>query len=121
MDFVITFFRDILDGPLYFIVAFICGILFCSCIGYLGEVYLNKRKQAENFNKTYASVAENQVNSQVIQDTYVNQNINTIQNTEQINQNFTSAVPLSVSNYNQNIQNPIVNTMNNVNNNQETL
>ena len=37
MDFIVIFFRDILDGPLYVIVAFISGILFCSCIGYLAE------------------------------------------------------------------------------------
>lgn len=121
MDFVITFFRDILDGPLYVIVTFICGILFCSCIGYLGEVYLNKKKQGEAFNKTYASVTGNQANPQAVQDTYVNQGLNLVQNAQQINPNYTSSVPLSVSNSNQNIQSPVVNTVNSVNNNQEIL
>ena len=37
MDIIVVFFRDILDGPLYIIVALISGILFCSCIGYLAE------------------------------------------------------------------------------------
>ena len=44
MDFIIMFFRDILDGPLYIIVAIISGILICSCIGYMAEVSLNKKK-----------------------------------------------------------------------------
>ena len=44
MDFMIVFFRDILDGPLYIVVASICSILICSCIGYLGERYLNDKK-----------------------------------------------------------------------------
>lgn len=44
MDFMIVFFRDILDGPLYIVVASICSILICSCIGYLGERYLNEKK-----------------------------------------------------------------------------
>ena len=42
MDFFVTFFRDVLDGPLYTGVAITCGILICSCIGYLGEQYLDK-------------------------------------------------------------------------------
>lgn len=45
MDFVIVFFRDILDGPLYIVVASICSILICSCIGYLGERYLKEKKE----------------------------------------------------------------------------
>lgn len=44
LDFVITFFRDILDGPLYIAIVIINSILICSCIGYLGERYLNHKK-----------------------------------------------------------------------------
>jgi hypothetical protein len=49
MDFVIVFFRDVLDGPLYIAIAVICSILICSCIGYLGEKYLDEKKQGEEF------------------------------------------------------------------------
>ena len=48
MDFIILFFRDILDGPLYWIIVVINSILICSCIGYLGERYLNKKKTAHS-------------------------------------------------------------------------
>ena len=49
MDFVIVFFRDVLDGPLYIAIAIICSILICSCIGYLGEKYLDEKKEGEEF------------------------------------------------------------------------
>ncbi len=49
MDIIITFFRDILDGPLYIIIAVICGVLFCACIGYLAEKSQLKRKEREKY------------------------------------------------------------------------
>ncbi len=57
MDIIVVFFRDILDGPLYIIVALICGILFCSCIGYLAEQNNLKKAAKEKFNNSYATVA----------------------------------------------------------------
>ena len=57
MDFIVIFFRDILDGPLYIIVALISGILFCSCIGYLAEQNNLKKKAKEKLNNSYATVA----------------------------------------------------------------
>lgn len=60
MDIIITFFRDILDGPLYIIVAVISGILICSCIGYLAEQSLNKKKQIENHTEEHLNVEKSQ-------------------------------------------------------------
>ncbi len=60
MDIIITFFRDILDGPLYIGVVIVNSILICSCIGYMGEQYLNKQKAKQEFEATHAQV-ENQV------------------------------------------------------------
>ena len=67
MDFIVIFFRDILDGPLYVIVAFISGILFCSCIGYLAEQNNLKKVAKEKLNNSYATVAniDNSINSNV--------------------------------------------------------
>lgn len=66
MDFVITFFRDILDGPIYIIVAIISGILICSCIGYLAEVSINKKKAKEQYdNEHYQETANSHDNSAV--------------------------------------------------------
>lgn len=59
MDYIIIFFRDVLDGPLYVGVAITCGILICSCIGYLGEQYLNKQKEKAEFDSTHATVSSN--------------------------------------------------------------
>lgn len=56
MDFIITFFRDVLDGPLYIGITVICGILICSCIGYLGEQYLNKKKAKEEYDSTHTAI-----------------------------------------------------------------
>lgn len=57
MDFIITFFRDILDGPLYIMVAIISGILICSCIGYMAEVSLNKKKAKKEYEESHADVS----------------------------------------------------------------
>lgn len=56
MDFIITFFRDILDGYLYIIVTVINSILICSCIGYMAEVSINKKKQEQQYNETHSTV-----------------------------------------------------------------
>ncbi len=58
MDLFIHFFRDILDGPLYIIVVILNSILICSCIGYLGERYLNKKKAQAKFNETYVKISD---------------------------------------------------------------
>lgn len=55
MDFVIVFFRDVLDGPLYIAVSIICSILICSCIGYMGEKYLTEKKEGEDFVSKHAT------------------------------------------------------------------
>lgn len=49
MDSFISFFRDYLDGTLYIIICVICVILICSCIGYLGEKYLNNKKKKDSY------------------------------------------------------------------------
>lgn len=56
MDIIVTFFRDILDGPLYIIVSIISGILFCSCIGYLAERNNLKKAAKKKFENSYATV-----------------------------------------------------------------
>ena len=56
MNFVILFFRDVLDGPLYIVVAILCGILICSCIGYLGERYLKKQETKKMYEETHAAI-----------------------------------------------------------------
>ena len=88
LDFFVTFFRDILDGPLYTGVAITCGILICSCIGYLGEQYLDKFNVKEDTKSesvssdvsiTADSTVQNAVNvnaveTQVIQNVEVSNN-----------------------------------------------
>ena len=61
MDFVIVFFRDVLNGPLYYVIAVINSILICSCIGYMGERYLNEKKIRLEHAATHAAIA-NSVN-----------------------------------------------------------
>ena len=56
MDFVIVFFRDVLDGPLYIAVSIVCSILICSCIGYMGERYLEEKKEGKEFASKHTSV-----------------------------------------------------------------
>ena len=59
MDIIIRFFRDVLDGPLYIVVAIICIILICSCIGYLAETSLNKKKAKEEYEQSHATIGSN--------------------------------------------------------------
>ena len=56
MDFVVVFFRDILDGPLYIVVVIINSILICACLGYLADNYLKRKQAEEDYNNTYTSV-----------------------------------------------------------------
>ena len=59
MDFVIEFFRDVLDGPVYITIVVINSILICSCIGYLGDIYVRRKKAKEKFDSTYATIDNN--------------------------------------------------------------
>lgn len=75
VDFVINFFRDTLDGTLYVIVSVLCGILICSCIGYLGEQYLKKKESEKQFNETHVVVNDlNPTNNVATISSEVNQN-----------------------------------------------
>lgn len=56
MDIIVVFFRDILDGPLYIIIFILNTIFICSCIGYLGEQYLNNKKQKEKFEQSHVDI-----------------------------------------------------------------
>lgn len=49
MEIIITFFRDVLNGPAYIVVAIISGILICSCIGYLAEKKINEKKERSKY------------------------------------------------------------------------
>ncbi|MEG1900576.1 MAG: hypothetical protein RR161_03390 [Bacilli bacterium] len=44
MEMILNFYAKVLDGPIYIIVSIICGILICACIGYMGEKYLENKK-----------------------------------------------------------------------------
>lgn len=59
MDFIVVFFRDVLDGPLYIAIVIINSILICSCIGYLADNYLKRKKSNDEYNNTYVSVTSN--------------------------------------------------------------
>lgn len=103
MDFVITFFRDILDGPLYIIVAIISGILICSCIGYLAERSINKKKEKQKYEQEHYEVNQeeqtnsNRVENNAVQQNISNNNINDVQDSVTVNANM-NAIPQSISN-----------------------
>lgn len=59
MDIIVIFFRDILDGPLYFIVSLLSLILICSCIGYMAEQSELKKATVENLNNKYKDIEKN--------------------------------------------------------------
>ena len=112
MEFIITFFRDILDGPIYVVVAIICVILICSCIGYLAETSLNKKKEKQKYDETHATVSANQNIAAPTQDT-VNQtvspnvpnSVNTVSSVENMNQSYN---PTMVQNQVPNMSQPSI-------------
>lgn len=117
MEFVITFFRDVLDGPLYIVVSIICGILFCSCIGYLAENYYNKKRKNAEYMNTHADVSKAVGNSSdVISDVKTSTDVVIPQNTTQVNQNYASTVPLNVTTGNIQNSGSIENNVDSVNN-----
>ena len=73
MDFIISFFRDVLDGPLYITVSIICGILICSCIGYMGEQYLKKQEAKKQYEATHAAIAGETIDASTLTDNAVAQ------------------------------------------------
>ena len=74
MDIVIEFFRDTLDGPFYIVWVVVLVILIFACIGYLAEKGINKKKEKEK----YATVSDTG-NTEVVQDTVVNEPMNDTQ------------------------------------------
>ena len=74
MDIVIEFFRDTLDGPFYIVWVVVLVILIFACIGYLAEKGINKKKEKEK----YATVSDTG-NTEVVQDTVVNEPVNDTQ------------------------------------------
>lgn len=106
MDLIIGFFRDVLDGPLYIIIAVICGILICSCIGYLAEQSLNKKKKEQEYNETHTTVVATETPpEQVVNNT----NYSNVAVPNTINQNSEIGVTQSVNNIPQQTV-PTVNT-----------
>ena len=81
MDFIIVFFRDVLSGPLYITVVIINSILICSCIGYLGENYLNRKKAQAKYNNTYTTVSNVNTTTNASNVNAVPVNMNTVVNT----------------------------------------
>ncbi len=63
MNFIIKFFRDVLDGPLYIVVSIISGILICSCIGYLAEVSINKKKAKQQYDASHTTISNTQTSN----------------------------------------------------------
>ncbi len=99
MDFIITFFRDILDGPVYIIVSIICGILICSCIGYLAERSLKKKQEKEK----YAQV-DNPAN---VQNPQNNTNIDVTTTQQQAVPDIPASIPTPTNGTIDQVQQPI--------------
>lgn len=56
MEFVISFFRDFLSGPLYIVVAIVSVIGILACIGYLAEKQLKAKEEKKKLDEMYAQV-----------------------------------------------------------------
>lgn len=58
LDIIISFFRDVLSGPVYIVVLVVGIIGICACIGYLAEETMKRKELADKQNKMYASVSD---------------------------------------------------------------
>ncbi len=103
MDFIVTFFRDVLDGPVYIIVSIISGILICSCIGYLAEQNLLKKKAIEDYKNSHAEVSKDESLSWNLHEANNQSSVNNSSNTIPMPQNakdiqaVVSGIPTTVS------------------------
>ena len=62
MEFLLWFFRDFLDGPLYIILVIFSIILICAGIGYFAEKELNRKKEREKMRSNYTHVSNPNTN-----------------------------------------------------------
>ncbi len=62
MEFIISFFRDTLDGTNYVIWLIVIGILIMSCIGYLAERHFAKKEKEAMYAK--ANIDDNTNNKE---------------------------------------------------------
>lgn len=87
MDFVITFFRDILVGPTYIATTVVASILFCACIGYLAEKSINNKKnKLKDKEKNTKSVVEEPplLKKDTLENKQPNQPVNGIKSVESV-------------------------------------
>jgi len=57
LDIIISFFRDVLDGPLYVVIVVVNSILICAGIGYFAEKSQNAKKKKAEFNASHVSIS----------------------------------------------------------------
>ena len=93
MKFLLWFFRDFLDGPLYIIVLIINIILICAGIGYFAEKSQIQKKKKQKFDNNYVSISNPTIQSTNTNNNFVNQDINT--NSNVINGNIKNAVTIN--------------------------
>ena len=56
LEFIISFFRDFLSGPVYIVVVVISVIGILACIGYLAEFTLKQREEQKKYEQMYSGV-----------------------------------------------------------------
>ena len=56
LEFIISFFRDFLSGPVYIVVVVISVIGILACIGYLAEFTLKQQKEQKKYEQMYSGV-----------------------------------------------------------------
>ena len=56
LNFIISFFRDFLSGPVYIVVVVIAVIGILACIGYLAEFTLKQREKQKKYEMMYSGV-----------------------------------------------------------------
>ena len=56
MDFIISFFRDFLSGPLYIIVVIVSVIGIFACIGYIAKVTIKQREEQKKYEQMYSGI-----------------------------------------------------------------
>lgn len=56
LDFIISFFRDFLSGPLYIIVVIVSVIGIFACIGYIAKVTIKQREEQKKYEQMYSGI-----------------------------------------------------------------
>jgi len=100
LDIIVSFFRDVLSGPLYIGLVVFNSILICAGIGYFAEKSQNAKKLKKEFDATHVTIDNDTHNtpSNSGDNKMVNSTVNLQMNTQQAGTQVSASVSNQIPN-----------------------